>query len=338
MERTSTRSKTVAITAACAAGLLVVSGCASAHGGKRAQERAAALAAAGHAGTPRIKIAMVTHAGPGDTFWDLVRKGAQAAAAKDNVDLIYSSDPNAANQANLVQNAVDQKVDGIAVTLAKPDAMKSVVSEAEKKGIPVVGLNAGIDDWKSQGMLEYFGQDETIAGEAFGNKLNQVGAKHDICVIHEQGNVALEDRCAGVKKTFKGRTDTLYVNGTDMPSVKSTITAKLQQDHSIDEVVTLGAPFAMTAVQSVSDAGSKAKVATFDLNQDLVNGIKNNTIQFAVDQQPYLQGYLAVDGLWLYKFNGNTSGGGSEPVLTGPAFVDRSNVAAVAKFAENGTR
>lgn len=337
MERTSTRPKAITIAAACAAGLLVVSGCASAHGGKGAQERANALAA-GHATTPRIKIAMITHSGPGDTFWDLVRKGAQAAAAKDNVDLVYSSDPDAANQANLVQNAIDQKVDGIALTLAKPDAMKNVVAAAEKAGIPVVGLNAGVDAWKDQKLLEFFGQDESVAGEAFGNKLNQIGAKHDICVIHEQGNVGLEERCAGVKKTFKGKTDILYVNGSDMPSVKSTITAKLQQDHSVDEVVTLGAPFALTAVQSVSDASSKAKVATFDLNQDLVDGIKNGTIQFAVDQQPYLQGYLAVDGLWLYKYNGNTSGGGSEPVLTGPAFVDRSNVAAVAKFASHGTR
>ena len=337
MERTSNRPRAVAVAAACAAGLLLVSGCASAHGGKKGQERAAALAA-GHANTPRIKIAMVTHSAPGDTFWDLVRKGAQAAAAKDNVDLVYSSDPNAANQANLVQNAIDQKVDGIAVTLAKPDAMKGVLATAEKGGIPVVGINSGVDAWKSEGLLEFFGQDEGIAGEAFGNKLNALGYKHDICVIHEQGNVGLEQRCAGIKKTFKGRTDLLYVNGADMPSVKSTVTAKLQQDHSVDLVATLGAPFALTAVQSVSDAGSKAKVATFDLNKDLVTAVRKGTIAFAVDQQPYLQGYLAVDGLWLYKYNGNSSGGGSEPVLTGPAFVDRSNVASVAAFAAHGTR
>ena len=335
MERTRNRPRAFAAIAACAAGLLLISGCASTHGGED-QAHTSALGA-GHAGTPRIKIAMITHAAPGDTFWDLVRKGAQAAAAKDNVDLVYASDPSAANQANLVQNAIDQKVAGIAVTLADPNAMRNVVAQAEQAHIPVVGLNSGIDAWKSEGLLEYFGQDESIAGQAFGDKLNQVGAKHVLCVIHEQGNVSLQARCAGLKKTFKGRTDLLYVNGADMPSVKSTLTAKLQQDHSIDEVATLGAPFALTAVQAVSDAGSKAKVATFDLNADLVDAIKAGTIQFAVDQQPYLQGYLAVDGLWLYKFNGNLSGGG-QPVLTGPAFVDKSNVAAIAKFAANGTR
>ncbi len=123
-----------------------------------------------------------------------------------------------------------------------------------------------------------------------------------------------------------------------MPSVRATITAKLKQDTAIDTVVTLGAPFAATAAQSVGDAGGKAKVATFDLNKDLVKAVQNGSVEFAVDQQPYLQGYLAVDSLWLYKYNGNYSGGGVQPVLTGPAFVDRSNVDKIAGFAAKGTR
>ncbi|MGW1029418.1 sugar ABC transporter substrate-binding protein [Streptomyces sp. NPDC002577] len=339
MDRTSRRRprRYAAIAAATAAAALLATGCSSSSGGKQAEEDSG-TASAGKASTPRMTVALVTHQAPGDTFWDIVRKGAQAAAAKDNIKLVYSSDPNAGNQANLVQNAIDQKVDGIAVTLAKPDAMKDVVAKAEKAGIPVVGLNSGVEDWKDLGLLEYFGQDEGVAGEALGKRLNETGAKHAVCVIQEQGHVGLEARCAGVKKAFSGTTDILYVNGTDMPSVKSTITAKLKQDSSIDEVVTLGAPIALTAVQSVSDAGSKAKVATFDLNKDLTSAIQKGDIEFAVDQQPYLQGYLAVDSLWLYKNNGNYSGGGEQPVLTGPAFVDKSNVDTIAQFAAKGTR
>ncbi|NGO41124.1 sugar ABC transporter substrate-binding protein [Streptomyces ureilyticus] len=329
--------RTAALAATVLIGTLLAAGCSSNSGGKESEE-GGAEAAAGKASTPKMTVAMITHAAPGDTFWDLIRKGAQAAAAKDNVKLVYSSSPNAADQANLVQNAIDQKVDGIALTAAKPDAMKDVVAKAEKAGIPVVGFNSGLDNWKELGMLEYFGQDENIAGQAFGERLNEIGAKNAVCVVQEQGHVALEARCAGLKKAFEGKTETLYVNGADMPSVKSTITAKLKQNSSIDEVVTLGAPFALTAVQSVADAGSKAKVATFDLNKDLVNAVKEGNVQFAVDQQPYLQGYLAVDGLWLYKNNGNFSGGGTAPVLTGPAFVTEENVDAVAKFAERGTR
>ena len=327
----------VPVVAAAAAAVLLVAGCSSGSGGKKAEESGNDVSA-GKAGTPRMTVAMITHAAPGDTFWDTIRKGAQAAAAKDNVKLIYSSDPSGPNQSNLVQNAIDQKVDGIAVTLAKPDAMKDVVAQAEKAGIPVVGFNTGVQDWKKQGLVEYFGQDESIAGEAFGRRLNEAGAKHTVCVIMEQGQVALEARCAGVKKTFQGNTEILYVNGTDMPSVRATITAKLKQDNSIDYVTTLGAPFAMTAIQSIADAGTKTKLATFDLNKDAVGAIKSGKIQWAIDQQPYLQGYLSVDSLWLYKTNGNYSGGGEAPVLTGPAFVDKTNVDKIAQFAAKGTR
>ncbi|MGW0968867.1 sugar ABC transporter substrate-binding protein [Streptomyces sp. NPDC002516] len=333
-----TRSRRLApLVALTATSLLLAAGCSSGSGGKKAEENGAG-GTAGKADTPRMTVALVTHQAPGDTFWDIVRKGAEAAAAKDNIHLVYAHDPNAGDQANLVQNAIDQKVDGIAITLAKPDAMKDVVGKATSAGIPVVGLNSGLSDWRKLGLTEFFGQDETVAGEALGKKLNAEGAKKAVCVVQEQGNIGLTQRCDGVKKTFGGTTETLYVNGTDMPSVKSTITAKLKQDPAIDYVVTLGAPYALTSVQSVSDAGSKAKIATFDLNKDLTGAISKGTIRFAVDQQPYLQGYLAIDSLWLYKNNGNYSGGGEQPVLTGPAFVDKGNVDTVARFAAKGTR
>lgn len=338
MDRSYSRSRKLApVVAVAAAAALTLAGCSSSSGGKKSEE-GAADASAGKATTPRMTVALVTHQSAGDTFWDIVRKGAEAAAAKDNIKLIYSNDPNAGNQANLVQNAIDQKVDGIAITLAKPDAMKDVVSKAKAAGIPVVGLNSGVSEWQKLGLMEFFGQDETVAGEALGKRLNEAGAKKAVCVIQEQGNIGLEQRCAGVKKTFEGDVENLNVNGTDMPSVKSTITAKLKQDSGIDYVVALGAPFALTAVQSIGDAGTKTKVATFDLNKELTGAISKGDIEFAVDQQPYLQGYLAVDSLWLYKNNGNYMGGGEQPVLTGPAFVDKTNVETIDKFAAKGTR
>jgi len=280
---------------------------------------------------------MVTHGPPGDTFWDLIRKGAETAAKKDNIDLKYSAELQAPDQANLVQNAVDSKVAAIAVTLARPEAMKPALQRATSAGIPVVALNAGIDDWKAAGAKAYFGQDEQISGEAAGKKLAADGAKKVICVIQDQGNIALESRCAGVKAGFGGPVDNLNVNGTDMPSVQSTITAKLQQDPSVDYIVTLGAPIALAAVESAANAGSTAKIATFDTNAALVDAIKSGKVQWAVDQQPFLQGYLAIDSLWLYLNNGNVIGGG-QPTLTGPAFIDQSNIDAIADYAKNGTR
>ncbi|MFE7897694.1 substrate-binding domain-containing protein [Streptomyces sp. NPDC057424] len=285
-----------------------------------------------------MRVTLVTHGGKGDAFWDLVRRGAEAAAAKDGVDLTYVGDADPAAQADLVRDAVRDKADGIAVTLAKPAAMRGPVAQAKAAGIPVVGLNSGIDAWRPTGLLEYFGQDESVAGRAVGDKLDDLKAEHALCVVHERGNVALEARCAGVRKAFGGDTDNLYVDGTDPDAVTATIASRLRQDSSIDEVVTNGAQFALSAVEAVRRSGSRAKVATFDLNKDLVEAVRDGEVQFAVDQQPYLQGYLAVDALWLYRTNGNVSGGGTAPVLTGPAFVTRSNVSAVARFAAAGTR
>lgn len=314
-------------------GVMAVAGCSST-GGKKATEQHDG--AGGHANTPRFTAALITHSAPGDTFWDMVRKGAQAAADKDNIDLQYYADPDAAKQASLVQAAVDKKVGGIAVTLAKPDALRAAVKNAEAAGIPVDGLNSGTDQMAPMGLIGFFGQDEKVAGEAAGKRLKAANAQHPICIIHEQGNVGLNDRCAGVKELVPS-TQLVYVNGADLPSVRSTITAKLQQDKQIDWIVALQGDVAMNAVQAVRSTGSTAKIGTFDTNADIVKAIQGGTVQFAVDQQPWLQGYLAIDALWLYRTNGDTVGG-DKPTLTGPAFVDKSNVDTIASYAGKGTR
>jgi simple sugar transport system substrate-binding protein len=314
---------------------LVVAGCSST-GGKKAQDEANQITA-GKADTPTITVAMVTHGAPGDTFWDIIRKGAQAAAAKDNVDLKYSADPDSGKQATLIQSAIDSKVDGIAVTLPDPPALAPAVRKAIAAGIPVVAFNAGITKYSDSGALAYFGSDESVAGQTGGQRATEDGYKHVLCVVQEQGQVQLEARCDGVKSTFTGQYDKLYVNGRDLPSVKSTIAAKLKQDPSIDFIVTLGAPIALNAIDASKDNGGSAKVGTFDFNPQIPPKIKSGDLAWAIDQQPFLQGYEAVDAIWLYKNNGNVLGGG-KAALTGPYLVDKNNVDFVAKFAAGGTR
>ncbi|WP_234731402.1 substrate-binding domain-containing protein [Acidocella facilis] len=297
-----------------------------------------ALAApAATAAEPGYTFALITHAQPGDTFWDIIRKGAEAAAKKDHVKLLYEANPNAAGETQLVNTMVQQHVDGIALTLAFPDAEIPAVKQAEAAKIPVVGLNAGTDQWKQAGLMMYVGQDETVAGQAVGNKLNDEGVKSAICVDQQQGAVQLQARCDGIKDTFKGQLQVLYVNGYDMASAQARMVAALQQNPNVGYIVTLGAPFAPTAVQAVQLANSIAKVGTFDMNPQAVGLIEKGKVQWAVDQQPFVQGYEAIDLLWLYKTNGDIVGGGG-PVLTGPTFVTTQNVAEIAKFVKEGTR
>ncbi|MFD4740368.1 sugar ABC transporter substrate-binding protein [Streptomyces virginiae] len=314
-----------------------LAGCSST-GGKRAEERARATEAGRPAvSTPRWTFAMVTHAGDGDTFWDIVQKGAKEAAAKDNINFVYAHDDQAQQQAQFVQNAIDQKVDGIVVSLAKPEALKDVLAKAAKAGIPVITVNSGSAQSAEYGALTHIGQDEVIAGEAVGTELNERGRKRAVCVLHEQGNVGHEQRCAGAKKTFSGTMENLYVEGTNMPSVQASIQAQLQADPSIDAIVTLGAPFAPTAIKAKDAAGSKAEVDTFDLNASVARDLKSGALGFAVDQQPYLQGYEAIDLLWLYRYNANVLGGG-RPVLTGPQIVTADEAAKLEEYIKRGSR
>jgi simple sugar transport system substrate-binding protein len=333
--------RSAAILAAVTGAALMLTACSST-GGKRAADSASRAAHSAQVGagqvasTPRYTIAMITHETPGDTFWDKIRAGAQAAAKKDNIDLKYSNDPDATKQAALIQNAVDSKVAGIATTLATPDALKSAVAAAIAAKIPVVAFNSGIGQYASVGAMEYFGSDENLAGNTVGQRIKKEGGKDPLCVIQAAGSVALEARCAGVKAQMPS-TQNLQVNGADDNSVKTTLQAKLAQDKNIDYIVTLGAPQAIDAIAAIKAAGSKAKVVTFDLNAAAAKDIQNGSIEFSVDQQPYLQGYEAVDSLWLYLTNGNVLGGG-KPVLTGPAIVDQSNIAKILPYAENNTR
>jgi simple sugar transport system substrate-binding protein len=294
----------------------------------------------GTAGAPpegeQFTVAMITHEQAGDTFWDKIRAGAEDAAAVHGMELKYSQNENGPEQATLVQNAIDSKVDGIAVTLANVDAVVPVTKKAVEAGIPVVAFNQGFDNFKDAGALMYFGSDELLAGQTIGQKITEDGGGKALCVIQAQGLVALETRCKGVKEGF-GNTEVLYVNGADLPAVQATIGSKLTQDPSITHIVTLGAPIALAAAQSQADTGNTAKLITFDLNKDAAQAIKDGKIQFSVDQQPYVQGYMAVEGLWLNLTNGNDMGGG-QPVRTGPSIVDQSNIDVILPYTENNTR
>jgi simple sugar transport system substrate-binding protein len=286
--------------------------------------------------SPAFTIAMVTHEAPGDTFWDKIRNGAEAAAKNHNITLKYSNDPDAGQQATLIQNAVSSKVDGLAITMPNPDAIGPAAQKAIAAGIPTVAFNAGGDSYKNFGISMYFGSNEDLAGQSVGTKITQDNPGKAICVIQEHGQVQLETRCAGVKKTDPS-SEVLYVNGRDLPSVQQTIGAKLQEDTSIANIVTLGADIALASQKAIADAGSKAQVATFDLNADVAQQIQDGGIAFSVDQQPYVQGYMAVTALWLNLSNGNDIGGGG-PVLTGPSVVDESNIGPIVEYAKNNTR
>jgi simple sugar transport system substrate-binding protein len=325
--------KGLTLAALAAATVLALSACS---GGGAPPSQPEQQQGGGGGGGAGITVAMVTHAPPGDQFWTKVQSGAEQAARETGVTLKYSSDKDSGNQATLVQNAIDSKVNGIAVTLANPDAMAGAVKAATDAGIPVVALNAGLEQYQELGVLMYFGSDEAVAGEAGGRRLAAMGAKKVLCPIQAAGVISLETRCAGIKKGVPN-TENVQVNGEDDSAVVSTLQAKLSQDKSIDHIVTLGSGIALDALKAVEQSGSSAKVATFDLNTEVAQAIVDGKILFAIDQQPWVQGYMSVIALYLNAKNGNDLGGG-KAVLTGPSFVDNTNASKILEYAKNNTR
>jgi simple sugar transport system substrate-binding protein len=285
-----------------------------------------------------VTIAVITH-GAGDSFWSVAKKGAENAGKDLGVTVKYSESNNdPQEQAQLIEAAITEEVDGIAVSAPDPDAIRDAVKTATDAGIPVITLNSGAEESASLGAITHVGQTETIAGEGAGAKLKEAGATKIICIIHEQGNVGLNQRCEGAAKGFGGDVENLQVAGiNDISTTLTEIQSKLESDDSIDGVLALNPDIAVAARDAVAGAGSEAKLATFDLSGDVIKAIKDDEILFAVDQQQYLQGYLPVVFLTLNKTNLNTVGGG-QFVLTGPGFVEKSNAAEIEKLAEAGTR
>jgi simple sugar transport system substrate-binding protein len=290
-----------------------------------------------------LRFAVVTHGSAGDAFWDVVQNGAKAAGEDLGLAVDYQSDGDPQRQAQLIDAAVNQDVDGIVVSMANPDALQDSVEAAVAAGIPVVTINSGAERSAEFGAIGHVGQDERVAGQGAGQRLARDGATNILCVVHEAGNIGLDQRCSGASEAFAtngpagGDFTVTQVDINDLQGAQSTITSQLQSNTGIDAVLTLNSSVAAAAVAAADDAGSAAQVATFDLNSDVITGIQDGTITFAVDQQQYEQGYLPVVMLKLYAENLNTVGGG-QPVLTGPGIVDADNVDEIADLASAGTR
>ncbi|MGD9960618.1 substrate-binding domain-containing protein [Nocardioides sp.] len=287
--------------------------------------------------TGDIRIDVITHGAPGDSFWDVVKAGAEQAGDDLNVDLHYQSAPDPGDQSTLIDGAVADDTDGLVISMANPDGLEASIKAAVAAGVPVITINSGIDDWQAFGAITHVGQSETVAGEAAGEQLNEAGVTDAICVIQEAGNIALEERCRAAASTFDGTMKNLQTDNTDLQGSQATIEAQLQANDKIDGVLTLGGDMAGAAVAAVEASGREIPIGTFDLNAEVAQNVLDGKLLFAVDQQPYVQGYLGVTGIYLKVINGNDIGGG-QPVNSGPAIITADNAEAVLGFAKGGTR
>ena len=298
------------------------------------------------------KFALITH-GDNGNFWSVVYKGAKNAAADLGCTLTqtYGSqqqgqaepDDNAENAQ--IQNAVNAHVDGMAISDHDPSLMNPTIKSAVSKGIPVVLLNAGCDnqDIAASGAITCVGQPEQLAGEASGARFKQLGATNVLCVIHQSGQNLL-DRCNGIAQGLgvgqqcksgsppsKGPACTELTLST--PNAASNpqqaigqVTSYLQSHPQINAVMLLNNALAPVLINAHP---ANVKIATFDLSSDVENEIKAGTLVFAVDQQQFLQGYLPIQFLYLFKKHEGQTVGGGTTVASGPLLVDKTNISNV---------
>jgi simple sugar transport system substrate-binding protein len=282
---------------------------------------------------------MITHSDDGP-FWSVVQRGMEAACEDLGVDCVWAGSVNDPGvQVQLIETAISEGVDGIASSLPSPDQLIAPLQEAVAAGIPVITLNSGSNDYQEIGALTHVGQTEFIAGQGAGERFNELGATKILCGRQEESNVALEERCDGLADTFSGDVISEFVGlDADQTEQQNSIAAALQADPAIDGFMGTGPVIAMSGLGAATDTGREMKgIAGFDITPEIITAIDAGEINFTIDQQQYLQGYLPILLLFLNVTNANVAGGG-QPILTGPGFVDQSNAATVAALVEAGTR
>jgi simple sugar transport system substrate-binding protein len=290
------------------------------------------------------RYVVVTHGQSADPFWSVVSNGARAAAEDLGVRAEYQAPTSfdMVEMANLIDAAVASRPAGLVISIPDPDALARPIRRAVEAGIPVVSINSGADAYRDLGVLAHVGQTEYEAGRAGGERLAEAGARRVLCVNHEVGNVAQDQRCRGLADALGeagGTSRVLAVELADPADTQQRIAGALASDPALDGLLTLGPAAAGPALAALADDGADRNVAygTFDLTPEVIGAIRDGRMAFAIDQQQYLQGYLPIVLLHGYVETLAVPGGG-EIIRTGPAFVTQENAGRVLELTRRGLR
>lgn len=291
-----------------------------------------------------IRIVFATHGQSADPFWSIVAMGGEAAGRDLGVDVEYQAPVrfDMVAMSNLIDAVTASRPSGIVVSIPDADALAASIRAAVEAGIPVVSINSGDDVSRELGALLHVGQPEFDAGQGAGARMAASGIRAALCVNHEVGNAALDERCAGFAQGLgdSGATSTvLAVDLADPDDAQQRIRNALAADPTLDAVLTLGPAGATPALSALSPlaANERPELATFDLSPEVIDALLDGSMSFAIDQQPYLQGYLPVVALVTYLETLAMPGGG-EVLKTGPGFVTAENAEQVRALSAAGIR
>lgn len=282
------------------------------------------------------RIVLVSHAPDSDSWWNTIKNAIRLAGEQVGATVEYRNPPTGdlADMARIVQQAVASNPDGLIVTIADFDVLKGPINQAVRKGIPVITINSGTQEQSEQlGALMHVGQSEYDAGYGAGERAKKAGATSFVCVNHYITNPASVERCKGFADALGvPLEDNMIDSGIDPTEVQTKVAAYLRAHPDVDAILALGPNSAEPTLNVVQEMRLNGKVlfGTFDLSQRIAEGIKDGTIAFAIDQQPFLQGYLPVVLLANYARYGVIP---SNHINSGPGFITKDNIAQVEKLA-----
>ncbi len=289
-------------------------------------------------------MVVVTHGQSSDPFWSVVANGIKDAGADLGVRVEYQAPTSfdMVRMSQLIDAAVASQPSALIVSIPDPTALTEALTSAVAAGIPVFGINAGAEAWEPLGLLGYLGQTEYEAGLAAGRRLAAAGANRVLCVNHEVGNGSLDERCRGLRDAMEaagGTSTVLAVDLADPDDAQQRIAGALAADNQLSGLLALGPASAAPALAALRETGRTGNLqfGTFDLTPDVLRAVATGAMTFAIDQQPYLQGYLSVILATQYLEHGLLPGGG-ELIRTGPRFVTAENARDVIRLAERGVR
>lgn len=268
-------------------------------------------------------------------FFAAVKQGFDDGAKTFDVEYQYVAVTDTANMTSdyprLLQQAISRNPKMLLIGEFFPDGMDPLIKEATAKGIPVLIHNSGQTLWEQNGSIGFIGEDPFQMGFKAGELQAKAGVKNGLCFNQVPGNPTVEERCNGYVAAMKeAGVETIYQtigtgDATNPQAMTQAIKGTLQANPTIDGIYTLNAVPAMSALRAVADVGRKGEVTvgTADLSNEVLEAIKSGDLAFAMDQQPYLQGFMSIQVAFQYLNYGLSPIG---HVKTGPLIINKDNV------------
>ena len=278
-----------------------------------------------------VKISVITHGGDGSGFWGVVKNGINDAKKETGADVKSLNSPTGdlKEMADIISAEVDKGVDAIVLSIPNREILGKAVKKIAQSGIPFITINAGGDFGKKLGSIMHVGQSEYEAGYLAGKKAKKAGANTFACINKDLNHVGLQRRCQGFADALTVDNNMVGVDESNPSETKSKVKELIK---SVDSILVTNAGTTQAVIEAIDEANISKHiyVVNFDLNSDVLKGIEKGLIDFSIDQQQYLQGYMPIIVLNKMLNYGLMPSG---DINSGPGFITKDNYKVVEQYA-----